>query len=297
MAENGEQLNKALGRNTIQFHLDGTMPKPEVASIEKTGGTPNQKTERWANRIALYHFVNPDQAKAKQALDGTIELFEGQLQRGHQCIGNEDEALTLSHAPIWWRAIMSLRITTHDLAGRGTGYAHLEQLVLDWLEHHTTLNALGQIKSGPRKGEIWVPAARSKLDGVGEKNTDKITNVIHQLMTTGTKAQTSPQFFVLSQDAPDRAGAALALRIKDTIGFGDVNGGSVPKLCNRLVIEQFDDGHVGRYPDGIAKDNHHAREAWAHYPSGRIDYSKDIGQIPADIRFQGQGRQREIRNT
>jgi len=154
MAENGEQLNKALGRNTIQFHLNGTMPKPEVASIEKTGGTPNQKTERWANRIALYHFVDPDTAKAKQALDGTIGLFEGQLQRGHQCIGNEDEALTLSHAPIWWRAILSLRITSHDLAGRGTGYAHLEQLVLDWLEHHTTLNALGQIKSGPRKGEI-----------------------------------------------------------------------------------------------------------------------------------------------
>jgi hypothetical protein len=166
------------------------------------------------------------------------------------------------------------------------------------VEHHTTLNALGQIKSGPRKGEIWVPAARSKLEGAGEKNTDKVTNVIHQLMTTGNvTAKTGPQFFTLSQDAPDRAGAALASRIKDTIGFGDVDGGSVPKLCNRLVIEQFDDGHVGRYPDGIAKDNHHAREAWAHYPSGRIDYSKDIGQIPADIRFQGQGRQREIRNT
>jgi hypothetical protein len=299
MAENGEQLNNVLGRNTIQFHLDGTMPNPATASIEKTNGTPNQKTERWANRMALYHFVQPDAAKAKQALDGTIELFEGQLQRGHQCIGNEDEALTLSHAPIWWRAIMSLRITSHDLAGRGTGYRHLEQLVLDWLEHHVTLNSLGQIQSGPKKGEIWLPAARSHLDGNGaEKKTDKITNVIHQLMTTGVvTTKTGPQFFDLSQDAPDRAGAALARRIKGSIGFGNVNGGTMPKLCNRLVIEQFEDGHVGRYPDGVAKDNHHAREAWAHYPSGRIDFSKDIGHIPEDIQFQGVARTREIRNN
>jgi hypothetical protein len=298
MAENGEQLNNVLGENTVQFHLDGTMPNSEAVSLEKGGGTPNQKGERWANRIAFYHFVQPDADKAKQALEGAIDFFEGQLATGHQCIAGADEALTLSHAPIWWRAMMSLRITSHDLAGRGAAYGHLEQLVLDWLEHHTTLNALGQIKSGPKKGEIWVPAARSKLDGTGEKKTDKITNVVHQLMTTGVVAtQTGPQFFVLSQDAPDRAGAVLARKIKDTIGFGDVNGGTVPKLCNRLVFEQFDDGHVGRYPDGIAKDNHHAREAWAHYPSGRIDFSKDINQIPPDIHFQGQAREREIKNT
>ena len=304
MAENaeqaekkGEQLNRTLGENTVQFHLDGTMPNPDAADIAKGGGTPNQKTERWANRIALYHFVQPDTAKAKQALEGTIELFEGQLAKGHQCVGNEDEALTLSHAPIWWRAILSLRITSHDLRGRGTGYAHLEQLVLDWLEHHTTLNSLGEIASGPKKGEIWVPGARTKLGkGDGEKETEKITDIVHQLMTRGaTTVKSGKKVFDLSQKAPDNAGAALALRIlKDGPGFGDVEGGRLPKLRNRLVFERFEDGHVGRYPDGIAKDNGHVREAWAHYPSGRIDCSRDIGQIPAEIQFRGQPRRREI---
>jgi hypothetical protein len=291
----GEQLNKVLGRNTVQFHLDRTMPRPEAADLNQAGGTPNQKAERWANRIALFHFVKPDAAKAKQALAGTIEFFEGQVAKGHQCIGKEDEALTLSHAPIWWRAIMSLRLTSHDLAGRGGDYPHLEQLVLDWLEFHTSLNALGEIKAGPKKGEIWVPGARTKL-GDGEKKTDAVTNVIHQLMTTGT-TQVKAKFFDLDQDAPDRAGAALAMRIKKTIGFGNVTGGRIPKLCNRLVFERFDDGHVGRYPDGIAKDNGHVQEAWAHYPSGRIDCSKDVGHIPAEIQFQGEPRQRVIERS
>ncbi|HEX3125723.1 MAG TPA: hypothetical protein VH394_00175 [Thermoanaerobaculia bacterium] len=291
----GEQLNKVLGENTAQFHLDGTMPNPGAADLDNTGGTPNQKTERWANRIALYHFVDPNAGKAKKALEGTIEHFEGQVANGHQCVGKEDEALTLSHAPIWWRAIMSLRITTNRLAGRGSDYAHLEQLVLDWLEFHTTLNSLGQIKSGPKAGEIWVPGARTKLkDGSGEKKTETVTNVIHQLMTTDEKPDVSKKFFALSQDAPDRAGAALAKQIKDTIGFGDVTGGRMPKLRNRLVFESFDDGHVGRYPDGIAKDNGHVRQAWAQYSTGRIDCTREIEPLPDDVIFQGNPRTREI---
>ena len=294
MAGNGEQLNKVLGANTVQFHLDSTMPNPGAADIDQTGGTPNQKAERWANRIALYHFVQPDTAKAKQALDGTIELFEGQLTRGHQCVGNEDETLTLSHAPIWWRAVLSLRITSNLLAGKGTDYAHLEQLVLDWLEYHTSLNSLGEIASGPRAGEVWVPGARTKLNG-GEQNTDKVTNVIHQLMTTDTNTfKVGPKFFTLAQDRPDTAGAALAQKIRGTIGFGNVTGGSLPKLRNRLVFEHFDDGHVGRYPDAIVKDNGHVRQAWAQYPTGRIDCSKDIDPLPDDVQFQGTPRTREI---
>jgi hypothetical protein len=301
MAGNGEQLNKVLGANTVQFHIDGTMPNPGAADINQGGGTPNQKTERWANRIALYHFVQPDAGKAKQALAGTIDLFEGQVARGHQCVGDEDEALTLSHAPIWWRAILSLRITSNRLAGRGSDYAHLEQLVLDWLEHHTSLNALGQITSGPKQGEIWVPGARTKLGNGngngngGGKKTDKVTNVIHQLMTTGTvTTQTGPKFFNLDQDDPDRAGAALARTIKGSIGFGNVTGGSMPTLRNRLVFERFDDGHIGRYPDGIVKDNGHVQQAWAQYSTGQIDCSKQIEPLPATVQFTGTPRTREI---
>lgn len=296
MAGSGEQLNKVLGANTVQFHLDGTMPNPGAADIDNTGGTPNQKTERWANRIALYHFVQPNADKAKRALAGTIDLFEMQVKGGHQCVGKEDEALTLSHAPIWWRAIMSLRITTNRLAAKGGDYKRLEQLVLDWLEFHTTLNSLGLIPSGPKAGEIWVAGARTKL-GTGEdddRKTDKVTNVIHQLMTTDKKPDAGKKFFELSQDRPDTAGAALALQIKNTIGFGNVTGGRMPKLCNHLVFERFDDGHVWRYPDGIAKDNGHVRQAWAQYSTGRIGCSKDLDPLPDDVRFQGTPRVREF---
>jgi hypothetical protein len=290
----GEQLNRVLGANTVQFHLDGTMPNAGAADLEKGGGTPNQKTERWANRIALYHFVEPNDNKAKQALAGTIELFEGQLQNGHQCVGKEDEAMTLSHAPIWWRAILSLRITSDKLADRGDDYKHLEQLVLDWLEHQTTLNSLGLITSGPRAGEIWLPGARTKV-GDGDKETDKVNNVVHQIITTDSKPQAGKKFFELSHDRPDTAGAALAKKIKETIGFGEnITRGTMPKLANRVVFERFDDGHVGRYPDGIKKDNGHVRQAWADYTSGRLGCTRDIEPLPEEIRFHGQPRTREI---
>ena len=290
----GKQLNRALGENTVQFHLDGTMPNPAVVEIEKGGGTPNQKTERWANRIAFYHFVEPDADKAKQALQGTIQLFEGQVAKGHQCVGATDEAMTLSHAPIWWRAILSLRITSNRLAKeRGGPYKDLEQLVLDWIEYHTTLNTLGEIPSGPRQGEVWLPGARSK-EGAN-LNTDKVNNVIHQIITRGQAiSKTGPQFFVLSQDAPDRAGAALAKQIQGSIGFGNASGGRMPKLCNRFVVDRFEDGHVGRYPDGVAKDNDHALEAWVQYASGTLGLSKTLNQIPPDVQFQGQPREQVI---
>src|SRR6185503_14943394 len=134
-----QQLNRSLGQNTVQFHLDRAMPIQQVVDLEKDGGTPNQKTERWANRIAFYHFVKRDASKAEKekALEGTIAHFQGQAAKGHQCIGGTDEALTLSHAPIWWRAILSLRITSHDLAvQRGGKYKDLERLILDWIGFH-----------------------------------------------------------------------------------------------------------------------------------------------------------------
>ncbi|MES1245720.1 MAG: hypothetical protein ABUT39_29205 [Acidobacteriota bacterium] len=296
MPERGQQqLNNVLGANTVQFHLDGTMPNPGAADLDKIGGTPNQKTERWANRIALFHFVEKNDGRAKKALEGTLDLFESQVKRGHQCVGIEDEALTLSHAPIWWRAILSLRITSHRLADRGADYKHLERLVLDWLEFHTTLNSLGLIPSGPKAGEIWVPGARTKVEGGDDDRvTDKVTNVVHQLMTSDKKPKANKNFFTLSQDRPDTAGAALARMIKDTIGFGDVTGDRMPKLRNRLVFERFDDGHVGRYPDAIAKDNGHVRQAWAQYSTGRIGCSRDLDPLPDGIRFEGRPRTREI---
>lgn len=293
-AKQGQQLNRALGQNTVQFHLDGKMPNPQVVDIDKGGGTPNQKTERWANRIAFYHFVQPNAAKAEQALQGTLAHFQGMVDKGHQCVGDTDEALTLSHGPIWWRAILSLRITSQRLAAeKGGRFKDLEQAVLDWLEFHTTLNLLGEIQSGPRRGEVWLPGARSKESDQPE--TDKVTNVIHQLLTTGNViSKVGPKFFKLSQDAQDIAGAALVRLIQGGIGVGNVKGGRLPKLANRLVVERFDDGHAGRYPDGIKKDNGHVQEAWAHYPSGRIGLSKTIGHIPADVRFTGQAKQREV---
>ena len=300
MTEPAPQLNRALGENTVQFHLDGTMPNPRVVAIERVGGTPNQKAERWANRIAFYHFVEPDADRAERSLQGAVELFQGQLVTGHQCIGATDEALTLSHAPIWWRAILSLRLTSHRLAKeRGGRYGLLERLVLDWLEFHTSLNRLGEIASGPRRAEVWLPGARTRE--TGDPSTDRVNNVIHQIITRGrVVSRTGRSFFVLTQKAQDRAGAALARQIQRTIGFGiagSATDGRLPKLRNRLVVERFDDGHVARYPDGVERSNGHALEAWAQYPSGRIGHSKRLGRIPPDVRFQGRPRTFEVREA
>jgi hypothetical protein len=298
----GQQLNRILGDNTVFFHQQGPgqskgMPNPGVLST--TGGTPNQKAERIANRLAFFHFVQPNSAQAEAALSDAIDFFRGQLRTGHQCIAKADEALTGSHSPIWWRAITSMRITTHSLADRGGDYAALASLVLDWLQFHTSLNTLGEITSGVNAGKVLLPGSRWKGDPnndcvcatpeaggkryVKEPLTDQVNNVIHQLITKGKAPWSLPgKFFVLREEAQDLAGAALARQIIDSgIGFGeDVTKFRLPQLRSTMTVTRFANGHRASFPQGMPFAGKPALDGYADYEAGQMCLSRTVDACP-----------------
>jgi len=306
----GEQLNRSLGDNTVFFHqtfatsnLKATtaksvagVPKPGVLATK--GGTPNQKAERIANRLAIFHFVQPNAAQAEAAVSDALDYFRGQLRTGHQCIAKADEALTGSHSPIWWRAITSLRITTHSLADRGGDYADLASLVLDWIQFHTSLNTLGEIPSGVNAGKVLLPGSRWKGDPsqdcvcvtpegggkryVKEPLTDQVNNVVHQLIKSGRAPWSLPgKFFVLREEAQDLAGVALAKQIIDSgIGFGDATTFRLPQLRSKLVVQRFANGHRGFFPDGMRFAGKPALDGCAEYETGQMCLSRTVDACP-----------------
>lgn len=309
--QGGQQLNKALGANTVQFHTayplpglagpaggQGSLPFP--GAITSMGGTPNQKAERHANQIAFYHWVAPDSTLAEQAVGETIAFFQKQAeQTGHQCVLNADEGLTASHGPIWWRALASLRITSAVLARRGGIYATLESSVLGWIRDHCALCALGEIPSGVNAGKVLVPGARwnnpdsenpwfaqqvSGGDGGYPKDenlTDQVTNVVYQLIKTGSTPWKLPaRYFTLSQDQADLAGAALTRQILDSgIGFGSPETRQ-PHLRSELIFERYSNGHRAFFPNGMPDALSPALEAWADSETGTLCMSKVVGAHP-----------------
>ena len=312
------QLNKRLGANTVAFHQQYPLPKlqgtgrlPDPGAITSSGGTPNQKAERLANRIALHHFVHPDAGQAAAAVTDTIGFFQGQFKTGHQCIANADEAFTPSHAPIWWRAITSLRITTSVLADRGGDHATLAACVLDWIQFHTSLNALGEIPSGPNAHKVLLPGSRWKSDTAVPGNpgkacgrftpngdqgggypkdplTDQVNNIVHQLITTGKVPwNVAGRIFTLRPEAPDLAGVALAKQIVDSgVGFGDAKTSKLPRLRSKLVVRRFSNGHRATFPDGMPCAKNAALDAWTDYTTGEMCMSYTVGGC-AEPAFEG----------
>src|SRR3954454_9339037 len=298
--QGAEQLNKELGANTVQFHTAyplsdlkctaaGQCSLPFPGAITTTGGTPNQKAERYANQLAYYHWVSPDAARAQQAVSDTISFFQEQANHtGHQCVLGADEGLTPSHGPIWWRALTSLRITTAVLASRGGDYASLESNVRGWILGHSALCAQGEITSGVNAGKVLVPGARWKnpdpnnprfvqqvSDGGGypkdEGLTDQVTNVVYQLIKIGSIPWDLPaNYFTLSQKQTDLAGAALAKQILDFgIGFGSPETG-LPGLHSELIFERYSNGHRAYFPIGMPDALAPALEGWADYDTGPL---------------------------
>ncbi|HEV8581849.1 MAG TPA: hypothetical protein VGX68_22495 [Thermoanaerobaculia bacterium] len=313
-----QQLNKLLGENTVAFHQqftppsltksvpNPTLPRPGVITGPPPGGTPNQKAEYLANRLAFYHFVQPDPAKAKLAVSDGLGFFQGQLVTGHQCIRRADEALTASHSPIWWRAITSLRITSNALADRGGDYPKLESLVLQWIQFHTSLNSLGEIPSGPNAGKVLVPGARFK-GGPGpgpcfcvgpipkEGLTDAVNNIIYQTIKNGAIPGGVPKkVTTLREEAPDLAGVALAKQIIDSgIGFGEATTFLLPQLRSKMIAQRFSNGHRIFFPDGMPFAGKPALEALADYESGQMCLSFTVGACPP-INFIGEPEQTEV---
>lgn len=309
-----KQLNKQLGANTVQFHTAYPLPNlqctsgqcglPNPGVIPGDGGTPNQKTERFANQIAYYHWVQPNAELAEKAVRGTIAFFRAQAQKtGHQCVSADkiaDEGLTSSHGPIWWRAITSLRITTSVLASRGGLYTTLESCILDWIQVHYALFRLGEIPSGVNHGKVLVPGSR--WNNADPKNpffvqkigpsprggypkdkglSDQVSNVVYQLIKKGTVPwKLPPKYFTLSQDRADTAGAALAMQIVNSnVGFGS-QGTVQPHLHSKLIFERYANGHRAYFPDGMPGALKPALEAWADYDTNTLCMSSIVGACP-----------------
>ena len=295
------QLNRLLGQNTVQFHQQHSLPDlkstvktpslPNLSALSGGGGTPNQKAERLANRVAFYHFVQPDATRGKQAAKDTARFFKDQLLTGHQCVGDGDEALTPSHGPVWLRAVMSLRITSYALARTHAGqpYPELEMRVLQWIRHHTSLNRLGEVPGGMHQGKVLLPGARTDIarcvtGGTGGPNgkypadplTDQVTNIVHQLIVNGAVPWTlGRDFFKLQQTAQDLAGAALARSILDAkIGFGTAREPELPVLRSRLLVYRLPDGHWGTFPDLMPCALDPSYHAWAKYSTSELCRSK-----------------------
>jgi hypothetical protein len=282
MGENGKQTNKILGEATVAMH-QGKKPAA-MLPLDFKGGTPNQKAELRSALVRFHHFFEPNAELARQAVKGAIQFFQGMKITGHQCVAKTDEALTPSHGPIWWRAIMSLRATTAELVGRGGELKKLHDLVLEFLEGWTSLHSLGEVPSGPRRGEVVLPGSRHAGQG------DQVTDVCHQLITRGeVLSSTGPKFFDLKFQ--DTAGAALCRQLLQSgVGFGpNVKSGRLPFLRSRLVVERFEDGHVARFPDGMPFALKPVTLAWVRYSDGERGFDVDPPQ------FAGPARGSEVR--
>jgi len=280
------QTNRINGDATVRMHL-GLKPAPGTVLPLSVAGTPNHKLETRTVRFRYYHLVEKDAALAKQSLTDLTQFFEAMRDKGFMSMGLANEVLTNSHAPIWWRAVMSARVTTVELAGRGGQYQKLHDLVAEFIENWTSLNSLGEVSSGPRRGEVILPGSR--FNGVPG---DQVTNIIHQIITRNGNviSEAGPQFFKLDPEAQDRAGAALAMELfKKGIGFGpNVKSGKLPKLRSRLVVERFPDGHHAQFPDGMPGALKAATRAWVRYSDGATGFNEDF---PG---FTGQARATQV---
>ncbi|HEX4960644.1 MAG TPA: hypothetical protein VF173_07375 [Thermoanaerobaculia bacterium] len=325
------QTNWYLGRNTSYFHLQYPLPHlicvkvlpsfdckdltpftcglPYPEMIDGSGGTPNQKAERVANRIACYFFTNPDPKKGPDAYHDAVKFFTDQATAtGHQCVGKADEALTSTHGPIWWRAVMSLRITSWGIANGKVSWFKddaLETSIQSWIQWHWQLSQLGEIQGGPHKWKVLLPGARwlgkpflfpdpppaSAKDAThGERYpndpmTDQVSNVIYQLIKTGTVAgvpwQLGKNFWNLDPCFLDRVGAALARSaVENGLKLGAHPAQAPPKLHSQLEVERYANGHLARFPCGLAGAPDASTRAWADYDNGCMSLSAD-GNPPA----------------
>jgi hypothetical protein len=331
----GHQLNWYLGRNTTYFHLqyplphlicvkvlpsfqcedltpfDCHLPYPDL--LDEKGGTPNQKTERVANRIAYYFFTNPDPKKAPAIYRDAVQFFADQATlTGHQCVGPRDEALTGTHGPIWWRAIMSLRITSWGIANGKVSWfkdGALETSLQSWIQWHLQLCELGEIHGGPQKWKVLLPGARwlgkptqfpdpcpksAKDPKPGEKYpndplTDQVSNVIYQLINTGSVAgvpwQLGKNFWNLDPCFLDRAGAALAKSaVENGLKLDAHPAKAAPKLHSQLIVDRFTNGHLARFPCGMPAAQEPSIWAWADYDTGCMSLSLDGNPPPPSFK-------------
>src|SRR5262245_28839292 len=104
------QTNRINGEATLDI-LAGEAPKTMVGL--NPGGTPNQKMESAAVAVGFNCLLRPN-GQSAASVQRAIELLDKQLVEGHMGA----EVFTDSHAPIWLRAMTSLRLYSFQLRGR-----------------------------------------------------------------------------------------------------------------------------------------------------------------------------------
>jgi hypothetical protein len=295
---------------------NGQLPFPDA--ISGSGGTPNHKTERVANQIASSFFVHPDKKQGPDVYGRAVNFFNDQATKtGHQCVGSTDEALTASHGPIWWRAIMSLRITSWAIANGKVSWfsdSALENAILGWIQTHYEVSKLGEISRGPQMGKVLLPGARwvktpqlsfpepcpksAPNAKPGEKYpadpmTDQVSNVMYQILKTGSISgvpwQLGKNFWILDPCRQDVMAGPLAKSALDNgLRFSVPPGNPSPLLHSQLVVTRYSNGHEASFPCGMADAEDPAVWAWADYGTGCLGLSPQP-QVPPAPQFQGQG--------
>jgi hypothetical protein len=268
------QTNKISGAATVSIGL-GQMPTAMVGLND--GGTPNQKVEAAAVQVGAHCLLEPSPS-GDAAVTRSIELLQKQLNEGHMW----NEALTDSHAPIWLRAMTSLRWYSLKLRSRGGKFAQLEDLVVQWFEHHLAVLSLGLVPSGPLLGTVVLPCARKNKGTAGDAVRDAWLQKV-----TGAKitAKIGPNFWVFGQDRQDTASGPFTVMILKDGGFGDhFRRGTLPKLAGELRVVKFNDGHSATFPKGIPRAVDAATSCWVEYPTGKFSFKGDPGPFADRVR-------------
>lgn len=278
------QTNKINGLATLAL-LRGEHPAQLVGL--RAGGTLNHKLEAASVQVGMYLLVAPDAAQAASAIARAIELLELQIKTGHMGA----EVLTDGHAPIYLRAMCSLKLWLLRSSSDIPGQSHLRSLTDQWFEHHYACLTLGLVPRGPLKGEVILPCARkTKAKKTLEVETpgNQVRNVWLQIVN-GVRPRVGRRFWDLTDDRQDTAAGPISRLVIKEGGFGrDLKRGTLPRLCSPLQVERLEGGHTARFLDdlpGSAKWN--SQSCWVDYESGQYSFKDD--EVPPPL-----GRRMEI---
>lgn len=289
------QTNKISGENTIDV-ANGVFPQLGLIPLDMHPSSPNQRVEAAAVMVGAYGLIQPTLAPFSAAVKRSIELLNQQLTQGHMV----QEVFTDSHAPIWLRAMVSLRLYLLRINAsqdpkvaqvRAACSADLETLgglVEQWFELHYAALSLGLVTSGPLAGTVLLPCARKTgvgkaegaglLAGEGGDPGNMVRDVWLQLVTPGaTVRRTGPKFWNLDKSRQDTAAGPLTKLVLAEGGFGEnLRRGTLPKLCAEFQITRIPGvGHMASFPNGLPNGKDAATTLWVDYASGRFSFKQD----------------------
>lgn len=212
------QTNKINGEATIDL-VQKREPGPRVGL--RRGGTLNHKLEAAEVAVGYFCLWKPQEREASAAVERCIELLEIQEHDGFML----NEVWTDSHAPIYLRAMVALRLWVlrmEKAVKKGTPVAGVEklarlnQLLEHWFEYLYSSCALGFVPRGPHAGKVMLPcnrkSAHKKLGVKGgvlpNQADDMVRRVWYSMLSSGKPGPVGREYFTLDKvKRPDTAAA------------------------------------------------------------------------------------------